>query len=103
MYIYLWMNGKIGLTDIRKQPMARYETEYSIGKYLFNRNHCSFEPIAVDGDTLVVSSLPCGEELPPEGFVELGVTNFDDGTPAFKFFANTEATLDGKLNNLFTK
>jgi len=89
MYIYLWREGAISIAEIQAQPLARYEENYHIGKYHFNRNQCDVSQ--AEGRTLVVSTPGCGD-LSEQGFAVLQETSYADGKTAMRLYRTQEIT-----------
>ncbi len=83
MYIYLWLNNVLHISDIQDQPMARYTYEYSLGKFHFNRGHCDMT--GSTPNTLIVSTSQCSFSE-NKNVTILEEINFEDGTPALRFF-----------------
>jgi len=83
LYIYLWLEKQISIPQIQAQPLARYQQVYTIGKFTFNRQVCSFD--GYDKQTLMVGALSCDGRLPTDAQL-LEHTFFDDHVPAFSLY-----------------
>ncbi len=86
MYIYLWQVGLISIQEVQNKPLARYQAEYSIGKFNFNQERCLLPNYTES--TLYVAPADCREER-PKNLTVVEQTYFDDGeTPGFVLLKN---------------
>jgi len=85
MYIYLWQQNLISLTEIQSNPLARYNQNYSLGKYFFTQDNCKFSNVRPN--SLLVAPYSCAETLTKQ-YREIETADFDDGTPGFVLLTN---------------
>ncbi|KUK84194.1 MAG: hypothetical protein XD98_0108 [Microgenomates bacterium 39_6] len=83
LYIYLWFENQIELSALRKVPLERYEDQYQVGKYIFNRNQCDFSD--AKKDDLLVGSSSCSVKSERE-LSRLKQTYFADGEEAHSLY-----------------
>lgn len=76
MYIYLWLEGLITLSEIQDQALARYQQNYSINKFIFSRDTCSFPEY--EGKILYVTPTSCHSRR-PNNFRTVEQTYLDNG------------------------
>ncbi len=80
MYIYLWKNGLLSITEVQAQPKSRFQPSYQIGKYHFEQQSCHFSNY--NSNTLYVAPYTCEERLGKKLTI-VDRANFDDGQPGF--------------------
>ena len=85
MYIYLWQKDLISIAEIQAQPSARYSNSYSIGKFYFTKEVCTFPE--VQHNSLLVAPYSCAKTLVGQ-YKELATANFDDLKPGFVIVTN---------------
>ncbi len=85
MYIYLWQKDLISIAEIQAQPSARYSNTYSMGKFYFTKEQCTFPEIKEN--SLLIAPYNCAKTLSGQ-YRELTTANFDDLTPGFVIVSN---------------
>lgn len=76
VYIYLWLEGLISIPEIQVQPLARYQQNYFLKKFIFSQDSCSFPDY--DGKVLYVTPASCRSHR-PNNLKTLEQTYLDDG------------------------
>jgi len=84
LYIYLWLENQIEISDLQQLPLARYEDEYQVGKYVFNRDQCNFSE-ATANDLLVGASSCVSRSA--QNIKVIKETHFDDLTVAHTLYS----------------
>ncbi len=89
LYAYLTLSGQFSITDLQKQPHARDQEEYALGKYIFNRFHCRSQR-DWDTRTLYVMETACLVELKESKLTVLDTITYRDGVAAYAFVSYRE-------------
>ncbi|NLG06574.1 MAG: hypothetical protein GX559_02655 [Candidatus Pacebacteria bacterium] len=91
MYIYLWLEGLISIEEVQAQPLARYEANYTIGKFKFYQDSCGFPEF--EGRTLYITPANCRDGR-PEKLRTVEQSYLDDReTPGFLLSDNLKIPL----------
>ncbi len=84
LYAYFALDGYFSLSQLRAQPSARFQNEYTIDKFIISQNPCRRD-VDWSSDTLYILEPPCLIELQQTKLRTIETIEYADGEPAYVF------------------
>lgn len=90
LYLYFALDNLISIPELQSTPHARDQTQYSLGKFTFNRNNCDFDNI--NEGILYIAEVRCKTENRRLSDLKvIDTISYLDGTPVYDLLEKTSA------------
>ncbi len=90
LYLYFALDNLISIPELQNNPHARDQTQYSLGKFTFNRDSCNFDNI--DERVLYIAEVRCKiENRRLSDLTVIDTISYLDGTPVYDLLEKAPA------------